>query len=116
VAAWWGARIAIPVTCSTSASMSSFKRRCLDPGDVIAEAGWRGWPLAPPPLLLGTKVGTRRTPTVGDRNLQRAGVTVAIGGDKVQDSLVFQVGDFDPLELFAASRDSRPSPTGTPGV
>ncbi|MCT0202662.1 amidohydrolase family protein [Synechococcus sp. CS-602] len=99
-------RIAIPVTCSHSASMSQLSsRRCLDLADVIAEAGLAVVALPPTNLwLLGHHGGDtpNSRPMAPIRQLQRAGVTVAIGGDNVQDPW-FPGGDFDPLELLRLS-------------
>jgi cytosine/creatinine deaminase len=99
-------RCAIPVTCSHSCSMSLLPaRRCQHLAELMAEAGLAVVALPTTNLwLLGHQEGD--TPMVRPmapiRQLQRAGVTVAVGGDNVQDPW-FPGGDFDPLELLRLS-------------
>ena len=96
-------RIAVPVTCSHSCSMSLLPaRRCQELAERMAEAGLAVVALPSTNLwLLGHRDGDTPTarPMAPIRQLQRAGATVAVGGDNVQDPW-FPGGDFDPLELL----------------
>ena len=99
-------RIAIPVTCSHSCSMSLLPaRRCQQLAERLAEAGLSVVALPTTNLwLLGHRPEDTpmARPMAPIRQLQRAGVTVAVGGDNVQDPW-FPGGDFDPLELLRLS-------------
>jgi cytosine deaminase len=99
-------RIAVPVTCSHACGMSQLApRRCQALADSMAEAGVSVVALPATNLwLLGSRTGATPAlrPMAPVRQLQRAGVTVAVGGDNVQDPW-FPGGDFDPLELLRLS-------------
>lgn len=99
-------RIAIPVTCSHACGMSQLApRSCESVAEALAEAGVSVVALPATNLwLLGSRVGSTPAlrPMAPIRQLQRAGVTVAVGGDNVQDPW-FPGGDFDPLELLRLS-------------
>ncbi|WP_259702945.1 amidohydrolase family protein [Synechococcus sp. CS-1324] len=99
-------RIAIPVTCSHSCSMSLLPaRRCQQLAERLAVAGLAVVALPTTNLwLLGHREEDTpmARPMAPIRQLQRAGVTVAVGGDNVQDPW-FPGGDFDPLELLRLS-------------
>jgi cytosine deaminase len=99
--------LSAPLTCSHASSMGLMApRACARLAERLAAAGVSVVAL---PLtnawLLGRRPGV--TPVVRPlapiRQLQEAGVTVAVGADNVQDPW-FPGGDFDPLELlrFAA--------------
>jgi cytosine deaminase len=96
-------RIGIPITCSHSCSMSQLPpARLLALADAMAQAGLAVVALPPTNLwLLGHRAGdTPATrPLAPIRQLQRAGVTVAVGADNVQDPWN-PGGDFDPIELL----------------
>lgn len=96
-------RIGVPVTCSHSCSMSQLSAPRLSRlADAMADASLAVVALPPTNLwLLGHHAGdTPATrPLAPIRQLQRAGVTVAVGGDNVQDPW-YPGGDFDPLELL----------------
>ncbi len=99
-------RIAVPVTCSHACSMSQLPPTRLEPlAEAMAAAGLMVVALPPTNLwLLGHRPGSSpdRRPMAPIRQLQRAGVTVAVGGDNVQDPW-FPGGDFDPIELLRLS-------------
>ncbi len=96
-------RIAVPVSCSHSCSMSQLSPRRLQPlAEAMAEAGLAVVALPPTNLwLLGHRPGgtPSQRPLAPIRQLQRAGVTVAVGGDNVQDPW-HPGGDFDPIDLL----------------
>lgn len=99
-------RIGVPVCCSHSCSMSQLPvRRLLPLADAMAEAGLAVVALPTTNLwLLGHRDShtPAQRPLAPIRQLQRAGVTVAVGGDNVQDPW-YPGGDFDPLELLRFS-------------
>lgn len=99
-------RIGVPVTCSHSCSMSQLSAPRLSRlAEAMAEASLAVVALPPTNLwLLGHRGGDTpaRRPLAPIRQLQRAGVTVAVGGDNVQDPW-HPGGDFDPLELLRFS-------------
>ena len=96
--------INVPVTCSHSSSMGLLPfREMRDLADCLAH--YRVNVIALPLTnfwLLGRQ--TRRTsverPFAPIAQLQQAGVTVAIGGDNVQDPW-FPAGNFDPISLMS---------------
>ncbi len=96
-------RIGVPVTCSHSCSMSQLRApRLCRLAEAMADASLSVVALPTTNLwLLGHHAedtpATR--PLAPIRQLQRAGVTVAVGGDNVQDPW-HPGGDFDPLELL----------------
>ncbi|MCX5932824.1 MAG: amidohydrolase family protein [Cyanobacteria bacterium] len=96
-------RIGVPVTCSHSCSMSQLGAARLSRlADAMADASLAVVALPPTNLwLLGHAAGNTPAsrPLAPIRQLQRAGVTVAVGGDNVQDPW-HPGGDFDPLELL----------------
>ena len=98
--------INVPITCSHSSSMGLLPPRILrrladrlarHRVTVVALPRTNAW-------LLGRQV--RQTPVERPLapilQLQQAGVTVAIGGDNVQDPW-FPGGDFDPLALMSSA-------------
>lgn len=98
--------ITVPITCSHASSMGLLPpgavRRLADRMahhrlNVVSLPLTNGWLLSKQP---------RRTPVERPlapiHQLQLAGVTVAVGGDNVQDPW-FPVGNFDPLALMAFS-------------
>ncbi len=98
--------VSVPITCSHASSLSLLRasalqrlaeRMALHNIRVVALPLTNGW-------LLGRQdFGTPlRRPLAPIRQLQRAGVCVAVGGDNVQDPW-FPAGNFDPLALIAAS-------------
>lgn len=96
-------RITIPVTCSHASSMGLLApAACAAMAEQLAEAGVVVVAL---PLtnhwLLGRRPGQTpsRRPLAPIRQLQRAGVAVAVGGDNVQDPW-YPGGDGDPLETL----------------
>ncbi|MCT0248266.1 amidohydrolase family protein [Synechococcus sp. CS-205] len=99
-------RIGVPITCSHSCSMSQLSPPRLSRlAEAMAEAALTVVALPPTNLWLlghrGEDTPARR-PMAPIRQLQRAGVTVAVGGDNVQDPW-HPGGDFDPLELLRFS-------------
>ncbi|WP_216900989.1 amidohydrolase family protein [Synechococcus sp. CCY 9618] len=99
-------RIAVPLTCSHASSMGLLPDRpCRQLAETMAAAGVGVVALPSTNLwLLGKRPG--RTPSLRPqapiRQLQEAGVTVAVGGDNVQDPW-FPGGDFDPIALLRFS-------------
>jgi cytosine deaminase len=98
--------VSVPITCSHASSLSLLKpsallrlaeRMALHNIRVVALPLTNGW-------LLGRQdfATPLRRPLAPIRQLQRAGVCVAVGGDNVQDPW-FPAGNFDPLALIAAS-------------
>ena len=96
-------RPAVPLTCSHAASLALLGERRLERlAEQLADAEVAVVALPLTNLwLLGRR--PERTPLLRVqapiRSLQRAGVTVALGGDNVQDPW-YPGGDFDPLELL----------------
>jgi cytosine/creatinine deaminase len=96
-------RSAVPLTCSHAASLALLGERRLERlAEQLADAEVAVVALPLTNLwLLGRR--PERTPLLRVqapiRSLQRAGVTVALGGDNVQDPW-YPGGDFDPLELL----------------
>ena len=97
-------RIGVPITCSHASSMSLLRAKPLrrlaeqlahHHVGVVALPLTNGW-------LLGRQIGVTpvQRPIAPIRQLQSAGVTVAVGADNVQDPW-FPAGDFDPLALMA---------------
>jgi cytosine deaminase len=98
--------VSVPITCSHASSLSLLgasalqrlaERMALHNIRVVALPLTNGW-------LLGRQdfATPLRRPLAPIRQLQRAGVCVAVGGDNVQDPW-FPAGNFDPLALIAAS-------------
>ena len=99
-------RIQVPLTCSHASSMGLLPdRRCRRLAEAMAAAGVGVVALPATNLWLLDK-RHRRTPSLRPqapvRQLQEAGVTVAVGGDNVQDPW-FPGGDFDPVALLRFS-------------
>jgi cytosine deaminase len=99
-------RIEVPLTCSHASSMGLLADRpCRRLAEAMAAAGVGVVALPTTNLwLLGKH--HRRTPSLRPqapiRQLQEAGVTVAVGADNVQDPW-FPGGDFDPVALLRFS-------------
>ena len=99
-------RIVVPLTCSHASSMALLADRpCRRLAEAMADAAVGVVALPTTNLwLLGKH--KRRTPSLRPqapiRQLQEAGVTVAVGGDNVQDPW-FPGGDFDPIALLRFS-------------
>ncbi|MEB3322357.1 MAG: amidohydrolase family protein [Synechococcaceae cyanobacterium] len=96
----------VPLTCSHAASMGLLRA---DPLQRLAEtmgaAGLGVVALPTTNLWLLDRSAARtpsRRPVAPIRQLQEAGVAVAVGGDNVQDAW-FPGGDFDPLALLRFS-------------
>jgi cytosine deaminase len=96
-------RFSVPVTASHASSMGLLEDRALRRlADGLAEAGVGVVALPTTNLWLLDRDPERtpsRRPLAPIRPLQAAGVTVAVGGDNVQDAW-FPGGDFDPVELI----------------
>jgi cytosine deaminase len=96
-------RFNVPVTASHASSMALLEDRPLRRlADGLAEAGVSVVALPTTNLWLLDRDPRRtpsRRPMAPIRQLQEAGVTVAVGGDNVQDAW-FPGGDFDPIELI----------------
>lgn len=96
-------RTSPPITCSHAASLGLLNRSQLAPlAEALAAAGIAVVALPLTNLwLLGRRTGQQPLlrPQAPIHSLQRAGVTVAVGGDNVQDPW-YPGGDFDPLELL----------------
>ncbi len=97
-------KITVPITCSHSSSMgllpSNRLRRLAEQLEiygvnVIALPLTNAW-------LLGrnARATSCKRPLAPIQQLQQAGVTVAVGGDNVQDPW-FPIGNFDPIALMA---------------
>jgi cytosine deaminase len=99
-------RIAVPLICSHAASMALLPdRACRRLAEAMAEVEIGVVALPPTNLwLLGRQPG--RTPLLRAqapiRQLQEAGVAVAIGADNVRDPW-YPAGCFDPIELLRLS-------------
>lgn len=99
-------RLAVPLTCSHASSMALLAEGpCRRLAEAMAAAAVGVVALPTTNLwLLGKH--PRRTPSLRPqapiRQLQEAGVTVAVGGDNVQDPW-FPGGDFDPIALLRFS-------------
>ena len=99
-------RIVVPLTCSHASSMGLLADRpCRRLAEAMADAAVGVVALPSTNLwLLGKH--QRRTPSLRPqapiRQLQEAGVTVAVGADNVQDPW-FPGGDFDPIALLRFS-------------
>lgn len=96
-------RFRMPLVASHASSMGLMRDRSLRQlADGMAEAGV-GVVALPTTNLWLLNRDPERTPTQRPkapiRQLQQAGVTVAVGGDNVQDPW-FPGGDFDPIELI----------------
>lgn len=98
--------ITVPITCSHLSSMGLLPpealRRLVDRLaqhriNVVALPLTNGWLLAKQPRRTPVK-----RPLAPIRQMQLAGITVAVGGDNVQDPW-FPAGNFDPLALMAFS-------------
>ncbi len=99
-------RIDVPVTCSHACSMGLLPdRSCRQLAEAMADAAMGVVALPTTNLWLLDK-HHRRTPSrraqAPIRQLQEAGVTVAVGADNVQDPW-FPGGDFDPIALLRFS-------------
>ena len=99
-------RIEVPLTCSHASSMGLLADRpCRRLAEAMAAAGVGVVALPATNLWLLAK-HHRRTPFLRPqapiRQLQEAGVTVAVGADNVQDPW-FPGGDFDPIALLRFS-------------
>ena len=96
-------RVVLPLTCSHASSMGLMDERRLDAlADSLAVAGVGVIALPTTNLWLLGKAHRRtpwQRPQAPIRQLQAAGVEVAVGGDNVQDPW-FPGGDFDPLDLL----------------
>ncbi len=97
-------RIEVPITCSHVSSMSllpATRLRRLAEQLACHQVGVVALPLTNA-WLLGRQIGATpvQRPIAPIRQLQRAGVTVAVGADNVQDPW-FPAGNFDPLALMA---------------
>jgi len=96
-------RTNVPVTASHASSMGLLEERALRRlADGLAQAGVGVVALPTTNLWLLDRDPERtpnRRPMAPIRQLQAAGVTVAVGGDNVQDAW-FPGGDFDPVELI----------------
>ena len=98
----------LPITCSHAASMALLPRPALE--RLLERMARRDLSVVALPrtnqYLLGRQEGCTplQRPLAPIRQLQAAGVTVAVAGDNVQDPW-FPGGDFDPLALL---RDSLP--------
>ena len=96
-------RFNVPVVASHASSMALLGgRRLRQLADGLAEAGVGVIALPTTNLWLLDRDPERtptRRPMAPIRQLQQAGVTVAIAGDNVQDAW-FPGGDFDPIELI----------------
>ena len=98
--------VSVPITCSHASSLSLLRAPALQRlAERMAHHNVRVVAL---PLTNGWLLGRQdfctplRRPLAPIRQLQRAGVCVAVGGDNVQDPW-FPAGNFDPLALIAAS-------------
>ena len=98
--------VTVPITCSHASSMGllspAAQRRLLDRLahyriNVVALPLTNSWLLAKQPRITPVK-----RPLAPIRQMQLAGITVAVGGDNVQDPW-FPAGNFDPLALMAFS-------------
>jgi cytosine/creatinine deaminase len=96
-------RPSIPITCSHASSMGLLKTAaCERLAERLAAAGVMVVSLPRTNLwLLDRRAGQtpRLRPQAPIRQLQRAGVTVAVGGDNVQDPW-YPGGDYDPIDLL----------------
>jgi cytosine deaminase len=99
-------RLPVPLVASHASSMGLMEDRPLRQlAEAMAEAGVGVVALPSTNLWLLDRDPDRtpaRRPKAPIRQLQQAGVTVAIGGDNVQDAW-FPGGDFDPIELIRLS-------------
>ncbi len=97
-------RIAVPLVCSHASSMGLLgDRNCRRLAEAMAASGVAVVALPSTNLwLLGKRQGRTpwRRPQAPIRQLQEAGVVVAVGGDNVQDPW-FPGGDFDPVALLS---------------
>jgi cytosine deaminase len=98
--------VQVPVTCSHASSLSLLSApRLARLGERMAAAQLHviSLPLTNAWLLARSDDATPlQRPQAPIRQLQRCGVTVAVAGDNVADPW-FPGGDFDPLDLLAAS-------------
>ena len=96
-------RFEVPVVASHASSMGLMEDRPLRLlAEGLAEGGVGVVALPTTNLWLldrDPETTPSRRPQAPIRQLQQAGVTVAVGGDNVQDAW-FAGGDFDPLELI----------------
>lgn len=99
-------RLAVPLVASHASSMGLMEDRALRQlADAMAQADVGVVALPTTNLWLLDRDPERtpsRRPKAPIRQLQQAGVTVAIGADNVQDAW-FPGGDFDPIELIRFS-------------
>lgn len=93
----------LPITCSHAASMALLPRHSLEP--LLERMAALNLSVVALPrtnhYVLARQEGCTplQRPLAPIRQLQSAGVTVAVGGDNVQDAW-FPGGDFDPLALL----------------
>ncbi len=98
--------VSVPITCSHASSLSLLRTSALQ--RLAERMAHHGVQVVALPLTNGWLLGRRdlgtslERPLAPIRQLQRAGVCVAVGGDNVQDPW-FPAGNFDPLALMAAS-------------
>ncbi len=98
--------VSVPITCSHASSLSLLRAPVLQ--RLAERMAHHNVQVVALPLTNGWLLGRQdfatplRRPLAPIRQLQRAGVCVAVGGDNVQDPW-FPVGNFDPLALIAAS-------------
>ena len=98
--------ISVPVTCSHASSLSLLSAGSLQ--RLATRMARQELQVVALPLTNGWLLGHRdhetplRRPLAPIRQLQRAGVVVAVGGDNVQDPW-FPGGQLDPLALMAMS-------------
>ena len=98
--------LSVPVTCSHASSLSLLSAGSLQ--RLATRMARQNLQVVALPLTNGWLLGHRdnetplRRPLAPIRQLQRAGVSVAVGGDNVQDPW-FPGGRFDPLALIAMS-------------
>ncbi len=98
--------VSVPITCSHASSLSLLKASALQ--RLAEQMAHYGVQVVALPLTNGWLLGRHdfgtslQRPLAPIRQLQRAGVCVAVGGDNVQDPW-FPAGNLDPLALMAAS-------------
>ncbi|KZR92418.1 Cytosine deaminase [Synechococcus sp. MIT S9509] len=98
--------VSVPVTCSHASSLSLLSAGALQ--RLAARMARQNLRVVALPLTNGWLLGHRdnetplRRPLAPIRQLQRAGIAVAVGGDNVQDPW-YPGGQLDPLALMAMS-------------